>query len=490
MSNSGTRTQPKPVSTEKTIGGRPSTELAGRALWLSFLAATTGTFMVNVDASVVNVALPVMQHQFSLHISEIQWVVTSYLLVITGILPVMGQLADRVGRSRVFAIGIGIFTLGSLFSALAPSFAILVAARVFQGAGGAIIQANVMAIITMTFPPNQRGKALGLIGSVVAAGTLAGPPIGGLLTGAFGWPSIFWINIPIGLWGVWAAYRYLPKMLPEPTVAKTPFDWWGAALFFGGVSVIQFGMADLHDWVGVALIALSSVIIWLFIRWERRVGKPLIPLRFFSVPAFSMNMIAGLSYWILMMFPAFLMPFFLRVELHLPISMVGLSLVPQAAIMILVSPLGGHLADRFGIVLPARLGLGTFVIADILFALITSHTPLWEIWVLMGIQGLAAGLFTAPNNAGIILSVARKDTGMASSLIGSQRNMGRALGVGLSAELLSMMWLIHGLGPNPSTASALYPQWFLMAFHGVFLSGLIFAAVGWWTTRPAMSQDG
>ncbi|MCY0881891.1 MAG: MFS transporter [Firmicutes bacterium] len=468
------------------LPGNNSTTLSGRALWLSFAAATTGTFMVNVDASVVNVALPTMQHQFALPIATLQWVVTGYLLIITGILPVMGQLADRLGRSRIFVAGIGIFTLGSLFSALSPTFTLLVISRIFQGLGGAIIQANVMAIVTMTFPANQRGKALGMIGSVVAAGTLAGPPIGGILTGAFGWPSIFWINIPVGLWGLWGSYHYLPKIAPEPSVAKTPFDWNGALLFLGGVALIQFGLADLHQWIGMALVAAAAVVVWFFIWWEKRMKKPLVPLRLFAVPAFSSNMIAGIMYWILMMFPAFLLPFFLRTEMHLSEGLIGLSLVPQAAVMVLVSPIGGQLADRYGILLPARLGLVVFAVVDSTMALFTTaQTSLWFIWVLLGFQGLAAGLFTSPNNTAMISSVPRKDTGMASSLIASQRNMGRALGVGLSAELLSLIWVIHGLGANPSQTSPSYPHWFLMAFHGVFLIGVLFAAIGWITTKPA-----
>ncbi len=152
----------------------------GRALWLSFAAATTGTFMVNVDASVVNVALPVLQHQFAVSIETLQWVVTAYLLVITGLLPVTGRVADALGRREVFLVGMATFVAGSGLSALGPSFLVLVWARAVQALGGATIMANVMAIIVLVFPVEKRGQALGLIGSVVAAGTLAGPPLGGI----------------------------------------------------------------------------------------------------------------------------------------------------------------------------------------------------------------------------------------------------------------------------------------------------------------------
>ena len=171
--------------------------------------------MVNLDSSVVNVALPMLQHQFSVSIESLQRVITAYLLVITGLLPVTGRIADAVGRRKVFLVGIATFTAGSLLGAISPTFTLLVLARAFQGLGGAIIMANVMAIITVIFPLDKRGQAFGLIGSVVAAGTLAGPPLGGILTAWLSWRSIFWINLPVGIWGLWGSWHYLPHFAPD-----------------------------------------------------------------------------------------------------------------------------------------------------------------------------------------------------------------------------------------------------------------------------------
>ncbi|POB11608.1 MFS transporter [Sulfobacillus sp. hq2] len=456
--------------------------LTGRALWLSFAAATTGTFMVNVDSSVVNVALPVMQHQFVLPIGTLQWVVTAYLLTITGVLPVMGQIADRLGRREVFIVGTATFIAGSLLCALSPNFQWLVTARVFQGLGGAIIMANVMAIIALIFAPDQRGKALGLIGSVVAAGTLAGPPLGGVLTAAFGWQSIFWINIPFGLWGLWGSYRYLPRFPRDESLRRQKFDWPGALAFAFTTSLLQFGLANLHNWYGLLFMVLAAIALGLFIMVESHGDHPLVPLGLFKVKPFSMNMIAGIFYWILMMFPAFLLPFFLRDELHLSVGVIGVSLFPQALTMIIVSPWGGTLADKYGVLLPARLGLAIFAVVNLGLALIPGHAPLWWVWALLAGQGIAAGLFSSPNSAAILNSVQKRDTGLASSLMATERNLGRAIGVGLATETLSLIWVLIGIGPSPSHTNPHYSTWFLLGFHGVFWVAIIFSFLAFVTT--------
>jgi EmrB/QacA subfamily drug resistance transporter len=463
--------------------------LTGNALWLSFAAATTGTFMVNLDASVVNVALPVMQHQFQLPIATLQWVVTAYLLVITGLLPLTGRLADALGRRDVFLAGIAVFLMGSVSAALSHSFSALVAARALQGLGGATIMANVMAIIAMVFPLERRGQALGLIGSVVAAGTLAGPPLGGLLTAWLGWPSIFWINVPVGIWGLWGSWRYLPRFPRYPGASLATIDWQGALWFVMATTLLQFGLANVHQGVGFVLLALVVPVTYILIRTEERRRPALIPLHLFKIPAFWRNLASGMSYWILMMFPAFLLPFYLRYELNLSVRWIGLSLVPQALAMILVSPLGGRLVDRRGILLPGRIGLLLFAVADLAFALLPAHPPLWVIWVVLLAVGTASGLYSSPNNAAVLGAVSPKETGVASSLLAIQRNLGRAVGVALASILLSVTWILYGLGPSPSHLNPHFATWFRWGFRGVFWSGLLFMAIGLWTlTDPRPSQ--
>lgn len=452
--------------------------LSGRALWLSFAAATTGTFMVNLDSSVVNVALPVLQHQFVLSIATLQWVITAYLLVITGLLPVAGRMADALGRRDVFLAGIAIFIMGSVSSALSPTFSLLVLARAFQALGGATIMANVMAIIALVFPVNKRGQALGLIGSVVAAGTLAGPPLGGILTAFFGWRSIFWINLPVGLWGLWGSWHYLPRFPRDPDVSLHSLDWMGALLFAAMTSLLQFGLANWHSRWGLGLFLLEIPTTYSFIRWELRRKTPLIPLRLFRIHPFTKNLLSGMAYWILMMFPSFLLPFYLRYELRLSVSLIGISLVPQALAMVIISPLGGRWLDRSGVLWPGRVGLGLLMLANGFFILLPRHTALWEIWIVLVFVGAGAGLYSSPNNAAVLSSVGPGDTGLASSLLATQRNLGRAVGVALASILLSLTWILYGLGPTPNHTSAHYPLWFFWGFRGAFVASLGIGVIG------------
>ena len=466
------------VHSEGTAAPRPSYVLEGRALWLSFAAATTGTLMVNLDATVVNVALPVMQRQFSLPVSTLQWVVTAYLLVITGVLPLTAQVADWLGRSRLFTLGLAGFAIGSVGAALAPTFDALLAARVLQGLGGAIIQANVMAIIALTFPQERRGRGLGLIGAVVAAGNLLGPPLGGILTAYFGWRSIFWVNVPVGIWGVWAAWRYLPHFARDRQLRPAVFDWTGSLLFFAGATLLEFGLADLPDRTSLLLLLLTAVAGGLFVLRETRAERPVMPLRLYRIASFWRNLASGLAYWILMMAPSFLLPFYLRLVLHEPMAVVGLSIMPQAIVMILLSPIGGRLADRMGVLLPGRVGLAAFALADLLFALWPGGPPLWGVWLLSGLVGVAAGLFNAPNNTAVLNSVAERDTGIATGLLATQRNLGRILGVAAAAMGLSLYWLMTGHALNPPHTAPGYPHLFLLAFQGVFLVMPAFAVLG------------
>lgn len=267
-------------------------------------------------------------------------------------------------------------------------------------------------------------------------------------------------------------------------------DWAGVALFMASTSFLQFSLANLHRPLGWILLGFTVLSIWLFIRTESTVTHPLVPLRLFRNRVFSRNMIAGLAYWVLMMFPAFLIPFYLREELHLPIGWIGLSLVPQALAMIIVSPWGGRMADQYGVLRPGRIGLGVFLVTDLAFVLLPSHPPLAIIWGLLALIGIGAGLFSSPQNSSILNTVTKPDMGLASSLLATQRNMGRAIGVAFASIILSLVWMSYGLGPTPAHNNPLYPHWFLLGFRGVFLSGVLFAILGFLTfTAPEGHPD-
>lgn len=419
---------------------QPGANLASsKELWLAFASVTTATFMVNVDSSIVNVALPVLSHQFRLGINALQWVVTMYLLVITATLPVMAKLADVFGRRRVFVWGLAVFVVGSLLCGLSNNFSELVAARALQGIGGAIMQVNVMSIVTLMFPLDMRGRALGTVASVVAGGTLMGPVLGGVLISAFGWPSIFFVNLPVGLLGILGTRRFVPAFPGRPTAGR--FDWFGGVLFAAFVIVFLTLFADLSgriDPLRDSFLALAAVAlgVW-FVRVERRQTDPLVVLSVFREPLFSAAMGAGMLYWILMLFPAFLLPLFLQRVLGTPEWEIGLLMTPLSVVMLVVAPAGGYLTDRFGTFRPAVAGVAVFIAADVWFAMFGSRMSLWEVAAALGVQGVASGLFSSPNNSEIFARADESLTGIVGGLIASERNFGRSLGVTVAALALS-----------------------------------------------------
>ena len=187
-----------------------------RYRWFILATVSIGTFMSTLDGSIVNVALPTISRELQANLSTLQWVVTAYLLTISSLLPVFGRIADLLGRRRIFSIGFVVFTLGSILCGLAPNIWFLIGMRVLQAIGASMLMANSAAIIIANFPSKERGRALGLTGTVVALGSLSGPALGGILVGLLDWRSIFYINVPIGILGYLAAQIVLPQDKPQP----------------------------------------------------------------------------------------------------------------------------------------------------------------------------------------------------------------------------------------------------------------------------------
>ncbi len=231
--------------------------------WLIFISVSTAAFMSNIDASVLNVAIPTLEAHFNVGNQQVQWVILSYLLIITGILPLVGKLSDLLGRKIIFVIGLGVFVLGSVLSALSLSIVQLIIFRAIQGIGGAIMQGNVMSIVANTFPKGSRGKALGAIGSIVAIGTIVGPSLGSFLIKYFSWRSIFWINLPIGLLGIIGCLILLPHDTKEKE--DHTLDYLGAVLFFVSTTSLLLYLSNGKTWGFDSLIEILLLITALII---------------------------------------------------------------------------------------------------------------------------------------------------------------------------------------------------------------------------------
>ncbi len=406
--------------------------------WWAFTAVSIGIFMSTLDVSIVNISLPRIMAGVNASFDAIQWVVLAYLLTITSLLLAFGRLADLTSRKTIYIAGFAVFVLGNLAAGLSRNIGDLTAARAFAGIGGAMIQANSVAITAAVFPPEQRGTALGLNGTIVAAGLVAGPTIGGLITGAFGWRWVFFIAIPVGLLAIPFALAVIQeKHISTTTRRREPFDWagsilWAASLFSLVFALNQGSSMGWSSPVIVSMFVASGVLIVAFVAVELRSAFPTIQLGLFRVWGFSAGSTALFCSFTSQQIPVFLMPFYLQIVRGMSPQGAGVLLTAVALAMALVAPVSGRLSDRYG-----SRGLSTagllIIVAGFFFLVRTttaSHNDLPLIGTLILI-GLGLGLFQSPNNNFIFASVPRHQYGIASGFIATIRTAASSVGVGI-----------------------------------------------------------
>jgi EmrB/QacA subfamily drug resistance transporter len=460
------------TETEVQATGRRSP--GGMARWIILFSITTGTFMANVDATAVVVALPTMAREFGVEIDSLQWVLSAYLLAITAVLPVFGKLSDAIGRKRILSLGLLMFVLASLCVGMAPALAVMILFRVLQGIGAGMFMATITPLALATFPVDQRGRILGIIGSMVAAGTLLGPALGGVLTEAFGWRAIFLINVPVGLIGAIGTLVLLPKDSTKWNRAPQ-LDILGMALFitFSSTLLLGLGFAPRLGWsseVVVALLAAAVIACSLFILRELTAAGPLINLRFFRRRVYGWGMLAAFLSYILMLFPAFLFPLYLHDVLGWSIGLTGLMMTCQASAMLLVSPVSGWWSDRAGSQRPALVALAVMVLTFLAASFLQADSSPWWVAALLVLLGVSVGLFSSPNSSAVMGDLGQDQAGVANGTIATLRNLGRSIGVALTVLLYQLF------AGSPATAEISADR-FLAGFQGVLWVGASLAAV-------------
>ena len=406
--------------------------------WYIFASVSIGTFMSTLNASSINVALPSIARDFGADLKMVQWIPLSYILIITSCLLFFGKIADIIGKSRVFSWGFIGFMIGSLFCALSPTIQLLIVARIIQGIGAAMIMANSMGIIVDVFPSNERGRALGSVGTIVALGSMSGPPLAGLLTGMLGWPSIFFINIPIGLFGLFGSIYLLPKEKRKKFIS---FDIKGSILWALGIISFIYGLSMIER-VGLTPLVKTYIIVGivcliLFFILEFKIQDPLLDIELFKNPVFTTGNIAGLLSFIAMFSINLFMPFYFEEVKGIETNQVGFLMMAFPIAMAIVAPLSGYLSDKFGHRLLTTTGMGLMALN--LFALsrisVTSPTPL--ILFSFAVFGASMGLFQSPNNSSVMGVVPKGKLGIAGGILATMRNLGMTLGISLSVLLFS-----------------------------------------------------
>lgn len=441
--------------------------------WYVLVTVAVGTFMATLDSSIVNVALPTISDQLNSNLSTLQWVVTAYLLTITSLLPVFGRLADLVGRKKVFALGFLVFILGSALCGLAENIWFLVGTRVFQAVGAAMLMSNSPAIITAIFPPKERGKALGLTGTVVALGSLTGPALGGILIDLAGWRSIFYINIPIGLIGFAAVLLILP--MDVPIKEKERFDFIGALTFTFGMILVLLGITNGEDWGWSSFPVLLSLVLGmtslvLFVQTERKVKHPMIDLSLFRNRSFLIGNLSGGLSFVAMFANTMILPFYLQGVLNYQPAQVGLILMVFPVVMAVAAPISGQASDKFGPMVLTTSGLVITGLGLFYFSTLTATASFYQVLPGSVLMGLGTGMFQSPNNSSVMSSVTPQKLGIAGGINSLVRNLGMVTGIAWSVALFEAMGGVTM--PEPDQINA-----FMSAYHAVMLVAMVIAFV-------------
>ena len=414
--------------------------------WGVLIAIGIGSFMTALDTSVVNTVLPVIGKNFNEAIANVEWVVTIYLLVLSGLLLSFGRLGDMRGHKAIYISGFGIFMVGSLFSGTAPNVSLLIAFRGLQALGAAMIAANSPAILTKSFPVQQRGQALGLQATMIYLGLTAGPSLGGWLASLFGWRVVFYINLPVGLAAIWLSLKFLPNDTSHSQAEQ--FDYPGAVTFLLGLGSLLLGLNQGEEWgwtsIPVLALLLSAIILLgLFVYLEKHSKHPMLDLSLFKQLPFSMTAASAVINYIGVYSSIFLMPYYLIQGRGFSTAQAGLILTAQPVVMAVIAPISGTLSDRIGTRLPAVLGMAILSVGLYTLSRLTAQSSIESIMLALAIIGLGTGAFISPNNSALMGSAPKSRQGIAAGILATSRNFGMVLGVGIAGAIFTTV-LSHG----------------------------------------------
>ncbi len=446
--------------------------------WIIFSVVAMCTFMSTLDSSIVNVALPVITKAMGTRIDIAQWIVTAYLLTISCLLPIFGRAGDMYGQRRILTAGMLVFILSSAACGLSSSILMLIVSRIIQAIGASMMMSNAPAIIATTFPANERGRALGAIGAVVAMGSITGPSLGGILAGILGWQSIFFINLPIGI----VAFTMGRLLLPKGFHKDETFDFTGSLLF--AVSICSFLLVLSHGgkwgWRSVQVytgISTGIISLILFVFIEGKVKHPMLDLTLFRNWPFLAGNLSGLLSFMAMFSNAILLPFFLTNIDGLSPSSVGLIITPFPLVMGITAPVSGYLSEKVKPVFLTTTGLCITTVGLTIMSRIDANTSVFHIALIQAFMGLGSGLFQSPNNNSVISSVPREKMGTAGGLNALMRNIGMVTGTAIAVSIFENQrtGFLQGI-PNPTTIQKTTA--FLHGYHSAIMTGAFIAAAG------------
>lgn len=456
-----------------------------RARRLAVIGALgVGTFVTALSNSVLNAILPLIAEAFQTDISAVEWIITTFLLVQSGLLLTFGRLGDMLGHRRVYLAGLLIFIVTLVLCALAPSVLTLIGARILMAAGAAMFIANSSPIAIAVFPPSQRGRVLGIQATTVYLGLAAGAPLGGFLADAFGWQSVFLIPIPFAALALLVSWQAL--RVEAPPTRREQFDLVGAVVYMIGLVTVLLALNRGRSWgwtseLTLGCLALGILLLVAFVFHERRTPMPMLNLSLFGQRAFTAPVISSMMNYAASAGTTFLLPFALIQGRGLSPSQVGLILTSQPIVMAVMASFSGALSDKIGSRIPATTGMSILAVGLFLLSWMDLATPLWAISAVLALVGLGIGLFTSPNNSAVLGAVGPNRRGVASGILSTARTLGNVLGIATAGAVYATVLTASGSqGPAQIAQATSYGLLFTSALA---LIGAITSA-----TRPGRSR--
>ncbi|HOV66781.1 MAG TPA: DHA2 family efflux MFS transporter permease subunit [Methanoregulaceae archaeon] len=451
------------------MAGTDSPSRMSRDELLLVLVISLGSFMAGLDATIVNIALPGIAAFFQAPTVLAAWVLNGYLVVMVSLLLFSARVGDVRGYRPVFLAGFLVFTTGSVLCGLAPSIEHLIAFRMVQAIGGAIISALGAVMVTRHLGAGVRGSALGLVAMFAMLGIALGPVIGGYLVSLLSWRSIFLVNLPVGLAGILFGAAYIPR--DRPATPRGRMDLPGAVLLFFTLGSLVIGLNTLQggrELRGAAVLLVSLLILGLFVGRERKTPSPLLELSLFTDRSFTVQNVAVLALQGVVAGVMLLLPFYLEVVRAIPTGTSGALLLALPVGNILSAPIAGRFSDTIGTKRPILAGLLTTVIGLLLLGMLTPASPIAGVVLYLFLVGAGTGMSFAPLNSAVMGEVPGEARGAASGLLRTMANLGSTLGVSLT-----MLIATAALGPKLAevTAHLLPPSELMGAFRTVFLCG-------------------
>jgi EmrB/QacA subfamily drug resistance transporter len=426
-------------------------ELGDRRAWLALSVTTLVFFLSVIDVSAVNVAFPSIRNDFGVSEATLGWVISGYNITVAALLLVAGRYADSFGRKKLFIPGVAIFMVGSMLSAIAPSAAFLIAARMVQGIGGAIIAPTAIAVVLPEFAPNKRSTVIGIAGATGALGAVVGPALGAFITDAWSWRGIFWINVPLALLVLFIAPRLLHESKNPNATGR--IDLAGVPLGTAGVGLVMFAIVKAESW-GIAdlrvagLAAVGLGLVWLLVRRSRTHAEPLLELNLFALRSFASTN-AGLAFYSMAFTSGFLVNSLLLQELWgQSLATTGAALVPSPLLATFVSPIAGRLADRLGHrwILAGGSALCAAPYLSYTF-LLDAQPSVWSVFVPVSLfVGVGVGATIATWASAGLSDVSPAQFGTANAMVRTTQQVAYALGISVVVSILADVSLDPQIG--------------------------------------------